>query len=258
MREAMVAGTGFHARLVEEGRELVAEAQDRGVAARLLGGVGIRLLLGERLDPAWERPHADLDLVIRRRDGRAFEELVAERGWEPARELNALNGARRLLFHDPDGPAQVDVFVEAFEMCHTLPLAQALDRPGPSLPATELLMTKLQIVELNAKDRGDLYALLHGADLGEGDHQTIEPARLAALTASDWGLHHTFELNLRRLADGVAGGAVPAAHAERLTAAIEALLAAMDAAPKTRGWKLRARIGERKQWYTDPEEVERE
>ena len=46
-------------------------------------------------------------------------------------EFNALNGARRMLFHDPDSAAQVDVFVDTFEMCHRLPLADGLDRAGP-------------------------------------------------------------------------------------------------------------------------------
>jgi hypothetical protein len=235
----------FSDRLVEEGAALVAAAEERGLAVRLLGGVGIRLLLGERFDPAFERVHGDIDAVTRRRDGQGLEALLAERGWAPAREFNALNGARRLLFHDPASTAQVDVFVEAFEMCHALPLADRLDQPGPSLPATDLLMTKLQIVELNAKDRSDLYALLDGCEDG-----ALEPERVAELTARDWGLHHTFELNLGRLLEG---GAPELARTR-----IEAIAAAMEAAPKSRSWRLRERIGERRRWYDEPEEVDRD
>jgi hypothetical protein len=32
----------------------------------------------------------------------------------------------------------------------------------------------------------------------------------------------------------------------------------MEAEPKSRGWKMRAKIGERKRWYELPEEVDRE
>ena len=247
----------FTDRLVDEGRGLVEEASARGLAVRLIGGVGIRLLLGDRFDPAFERPHRDIDAITRRHDAGGLEALLEDRGWAPARAFNALNGARRLLFEDPNGDAQVDVFVEAFEMCHRLPLADRLDEPGPALPATDLLMTKLQIVELNAKDRSDLYALLRGCELGSGGPGTIDPGRVAELTAANWGLHHTLELNLQRLIEGLATGAAPADDRAPIGASIEAIAAAMADAPKTRAWKLRARIGERKRWYDDPEEVDR-
>jgi hypothetical protein len=246
----------FDQRLVDEAIELSAEAEARGLALRLLGGIGIRLLLGNRFDPAFERPHRDIDAITRRRDGRGLEELLAERGWEPAREFNTLNGNRRLLFHDPRSEAQVDVFVEAFEMCHTLPLAERLDQPGPALPATDLLLTKLQIVELNEKDRTDVYALLRGCEIGAG-HTAIEPERVASLTGRDWGLHHTLELNLARLIEGLAAHTAPATDVARISEGIEAVAAAMEDAPKTRAWKLRARVGERRRWYDEPEEVDR-
>jgi hypothetical protein len=243
----------FGDRLLEEGRGLVEQAAERGLTVRLMGGIGIRTVLGDRFPERFARAYGDIDIIVGRRDARAVEELLAGRGWDPATAFNALNGSRRLLFHDPVGSAQVDVFVDAFEMCHALPLGESLQRPGPALPATDLLMSKLQIVALNAKDRSDMYALLEGCDMRDGDHRSIEPDRVAALTGRDWGLHHTFELNLGRLREGLACAEAPAA----LGTPIDAIAQAMERAPKTRAWKLRARIGERKRWYEDPEEVDR-
>lgn len=220
-----------------------------------MGGVGIRLLLDDRFDGPFERPYRDLDILVRRRQRRDVEKLLTDRGWEPAPAFNALSGGRRLLFEDPASEAQVDVFVESFEMCHTLPLAESLDRPGPSLPATDLLMSKLQIVELNAKDRSDCYALLQSCEVSDDDHRTLEPSRIATLTGADWGLHHTFELNFHRLRQGL--GTATVTDPAQITSTIAALVSAMEHAPKTRGWKLRARIGERKRWYDEPEEVDR-
>lgn len=251
-----VAATPFAGRLVQEARDLVEDAHRRGATVRLMGGVGIRLLLEERMAPAFERAYHDLDIFISRRDRREVEATLTGRGWQPATAFNALGGGRRLLFEDPGSDAQVDVFVDVFEMCHRLPFADSLGQPGPSLPATDLLMSKLQIVELNDKDRGDCYALLEGCPIG-GDHRALDPARIAELAAADWGLQHTFELNLGRLSEGLRDTALPADHAATITAAVARLAAAMDDAPKTRGWKLRARIGERKRWYEEPEEVDR-
>lgn len=245
----------FAGRLVEEGQQLCTDAQARGVDVRLMGGVGIRLLLGDRFESPFERPYRDLDIIVRRRQRRDVERLLTHRGWEPATAFNALSGSRRLLFEDPASDAQIDVFVESFEMCHTLPLAESLERPGPTLPATDLLMSKLQIVELNAKDRSDCYALLQSCDVADGDHRALEPGRLTSLTGADWGLHHTFELNFMRLREGL--DAVPAVDSAKVIAALDTLTAAMEQAPKSRGWKLRARVGERKRWYEQPEEVDR-
>ncbi len=231
------------------------EADRQGLAARLLGGVGIRLRLGQRFDPAFDRPLRDIDLLVRRRDSRKLEALIADRGWEPARSFNALNGSRRLLFHEAGGDAQIDVFVDAFEMCHSLPVADSVREPGPSLPATDLLMTKLQIVQLNEKDRDDCYALLRGSAVDAGDPDAIDLTRIARLTSEDWGLYHTFERNLARLSGD--SETTPSEAAQVIISVIKAVAIAMEGAPKSRRWRLRARIGERKPWYDEPEEVRR-
>lgn len=247
----------FIDRLIEEGQDLVDEAERQGLSVRLMGGVGIRLLLAERFDPAFQRSYRDLDILVGRRQRRDVERLLKDRGWAPATAFNALSGGRRLLFEDPLSEAQVDVFVEAFEMCHTLPLADGLTGAAPTLPATDLLMSKLQIVQLNAKDRSDCYALLKGCPVEDGDHRALQPQRMTKLTASDWGLHHTFELNFQRLIEGLDQTALPPADAATITSAIDDLTHAVDRAPKSRGWKMRSRIGERRRWYEEPEEVDR-
>jgi hypothetical protein len=247
----------FAGRLVEEAGALIEASELRRINVRLMGGVGIRLLLGAQLPSGFERPYRDIDVITMRQDSRELEKLLAERGWEPSAAFNALNGSRRLLFTDPWSDAQVDVFVSVFEMCHKLPLADCLEQSGPSLPATDLLMTKLQIVELNEKDRNDCYALLCGCPAGRGAPTSIDPGRIADLTSRDWGLHHTFELNLRRLVDGVGHDGPGSQHKEVITTRINVIEDAMDNAPKSRAWGIRARIGERKRWYEQPEEVDR-
>jgi hypothetical protein len=244
-------------RLLREGPQLVLEAERGGMSARLIGGVGIRELLGDRFEATFTRPLHDIDLFTRKRDSRKLEDVIKQHGWEPAREFNALNGNRRLLFNDPDSEAQIDVFVEAFDMCHSLPLADGLRDGGLTLPGTELLMTKLQIVELNAKDRDDCYALLYGCEIADDGPVTIDPARIARLTGHDWGLQHTFELNLARLMSDLGERPLPVDGPRVIGDAITAITEAIEAEPKSRGWRLRARIGERKQWYEEPEEVRR-
>lgn len=233
----------------------LAEAQD--VPMRLLGGIAIRLLLGDRMPASMLRTSDDLDYLTNRGSSRAVEALLNDAGWKGDREFNALNGARRLIFHHAPTGHKIDVFVEAFEMCHALPLVDRLDVGSRTLPAAELALTKLQVVTLNPKDQGDLYALFAGLPVADHDDDAINAGRIADLTSRDWGLHHTLELNLARLREDLPGCALDAAEQERVGERLDALAAAIDGAPKSRGWRLRARIGERKRWYELPEEVER-
>lgn len=253
----MSAPTPMDVRLEAEARELVAAATERELNVRLLGGLGIRVLLGDRFPAELERHYGDIDVFCDKRSARGLEQLLPERGWAAEQAFNALNGARRMLFHDPHGPAQVDVFVGAFEMCHVLPLGEELGRGELSLTATDLLMSKLQVVSLNAKDRGDCYALLIGCPVADGDPSALEPQRLTSVTSADWGIQHTFEINFGRLRDGLPDSALAAGQRDVVSSALAKLGRAMEQAPKTRGWKLRARIGERKRWYDEPEEVDR-
>ncbi len=244
--------------LPDEAARLGALADERGVRMRLLGGVGIRRLLGDRRPASRRRRSDDLDYLTDRGSARDVEALLGDAGWEGDRQFNALNGARRLIFHAPAHDHKIDVFVDAFEMCHQLPLVERIDVVPLTLPAAELAMTKLQVVSLNPKDRGDLYALLAGLPVSDHDEDAINAQRIAALTARDWGFYHTVELNFDRLIEGLPESGLSAEQRADVVARIDALRAAIDAAPKSRGWKLRAKIGERKRWYDEPEEVDRD
>jgi hypothetical protein len=241
-----------------EAKRLLAAAAHHQVTIRLIGGMAIRLLLGDRLHASFRRVIQDLDFVVSRSEGRRVGELFVSVGYEPDVEFNALHGARRMLFKDARYGRQIDVFVGAFEMCHRLPLADRLACLPETLPAADVLLTKLQIVELNAKDCGDICALLLGHELGNVDENAINVGHITALTSGDWGLHHTVALNLARVQDQLPSVELPPDARATIGSRIDALANALEEAPKSRAWKVRARIGERKQWYDQPEEVDRD
>lgn len=249
-------GTSIQEDIGAEALRLLAEVDRLGLRARLIGGMAIRLLAGDRMPAPFERPIQDLDFIVAKRAARDLGRMLVDAGYLADEQFNALNGARRMLFVDPVHGRQIDVFVETFSMCHVLPLAERIDAHADTLPAADVLMTKLQIVELNAKDRGDLYALLASNDVRLGDDDAIAVDRIVSLTSGDWGLQHTFELNLSRLREGLSE--VPADVRDVVAGRIDALATAMDEAPKSRKWKVRAKVGERKRWYEEPEEVDRE
>ena len=74
-----------------------------------------------------------------------------------------------MLFYDTENKRQVDVFVGVFSMCHRLDLDGRLGEHPTALDAADLLLTKLQIAEINRKDLVDAVRLLlthENADIG--------------------------------------------------------------------------------------------
>ena len=73
----------------------------------------------------------------------------------------------------------------------------------------------------------------------------------------DWGWWRTVTMNLDRIAALLNDGDRPATEGGKLDprAQLEVLRQTAESAPRSRGWKMRSRIGERKRWYDVPEET---
>ncbi len=230
-----------------------------------MGGLAVWLSSPTVRAEPFARSYADMDFAAASRAGRsAVGGFFEAQGYEPERYFNALHGAQRLNFLAPDGRWTVDVVFDELNMSHRIDLRGRLSGPRPTIDLADLLLTKLQVWEINPKDLGDILCLLadHPLDAAsrrepgraDGQAEPIDLARIRTLTGADWGLCHTVERNLRRAQDlWRESGAVGVPHDAGAQA--EALLGAIEAGPKTLSWKARARIGERVRWYETPEEV---
>jgi hypothetical protein len=236
----------------------VAEAADReGLALRLLGGVAVKLRAKDGLHPAFEREYADLDWIAPKGASADAQRFFEAMGYRPHVRFNAIHGRERLLFFDEQHDRQVDVLVGAFRMSHEIRFGERLTLEPLTVPLAELLLTKLQIVELNEKDVKDALALLHDHPVEDQDGNAINAAHIARLCASNWGLWRTFTANLGSLSgDHLGRYELPEESKRRIEDRIGELLERIEGEPKTFGWKMRSKIGDRKRWYELPEEVE--
>jgi hypothetical protein len=241
--------------VVEEALRLVAVSESKGVVARLLGGTAIQALARRAACTAFAREPADIDLICPRGAGRPLGSVLAAAGYRQAEMFNAVNGHRRLLFFDDAHGRQVDVFIGEFAMCHSIPLEGRLELASPTLPLAELLLMKLQIVELNSKDQNDVMALLTCAQVADHDDQTVNGRYVAELCRNDWGLWRTITMNLVRMREATMARPTPSAMEARICRQLAELESMVEQAPKTRKWRLRAKVGERVRWYEQPEEV---
>ncbi len=240
-----------------EAVRIVEAGAAQGVTLRLLGGLAIRLRCPSAAQPPFQRAYPDIDLASAAASSQPIERLLEGLGYVPDREFNILNGSTRLLFYDPRHQRQVDVFVGQFDMCHRLPLAGRLEIEPLTLPLADLLLTKLQIVQLNDKDLRDISVLLLDHPVGDTDGDTINQQRIVELCAKDWGWWKTVMLSLDKTASYCATLGLDETALRCVLERIASLRFAMDSAPKSLGWKARAKVGERMRWYNLPEEVQR-
>lgn len=231
---------------------LVQGAMRAGLPLRILGGLGVRVLC-----PAFPprlRPGQDMDFACSGKRRKNVASYLEQAGCQPDRRFNNLNGDRQMYFTAPSG-RPIDLMVDRLQMCHTLDLRPSLGNSSLTLDPADLLLSKLQIVELNPKDAHDITHLLSGMPLGSGG---IEPTRLGEVLASDWGWWRTVTGNLRKYPSIVEADPrlVPSGAQFDPVAAAAQLLQVADQVPKSMKWKMRSNIGDRVKWYELPEEVD--
>ena len=240
----------------DEALRLAAAASEADLGLRLMGGLAVWVVSPSVRVAPFARDYGDLDFAVRGRDGRAVTPFLVGEGYVAERMFNSIHGAQRLNFGHPDGLWTIDVIIDALRMSHVIDLKGRLEPGKPTIDLADLLLTKLQVWEINAKDLADITCLLADRPLAEGlsDGQAINLARIVSLTGGDWGVCHTLERNLRQVVT-YARDRRPAGAAFDPILQAEALLAAIDAGRKSVAWRVRARIGERVRWYEVPEEV---
>jgi hypothetical protein len=241
-----------------EARLLVEGASTAGIPLRLLGGLAVRVLCPD-FEPRLRRDQ-DIDFGCLSKGRKGVEAYLEGAGCVPDKRFNSLNGDRQMYFNAPSG-RPIDVMVDRLTMCHTLDFRPNFTTLPLTLDVVDLLLTKLQIVQLNEKDARDIFHLLSAFPItGESPGESmveINRGRFCKILGADWGWWRTVTENLNKL-PMLAGEnphllPTPARHDPLRSAARLAEIA--DATPKSMQWKMRSKVGDRARWYELPEEV---
>lgn len=239
--------------LLDEALRIVTAAEAAGVTVRLAGSLAIHRCasasapLVAQLDR--EAP-GDIDFIAPSQDWEAVDALLTAEGYAGDAELNRARewGVARLIYEKPG--IKIDVFFDQVEMSHTIDYRDRLATDDPAVAPADLLLSKLQIHDVTEKDLIDLLVLLDGAE--------VDLARVLGVLGDDWGFWYTAVSNLDKAAAFVS--AHPGLDPERrraLGVRVDEIRAQLDAAPKSRRWRMRARVGPRVRWYEPVEEVKR-
>lgn len=242
--------------MLSEINRLVGTAEAKNIQVRAIGGLAVRAhdKLGH---PLFVRDFADLDVVVAKRQRREFEAFMPEMGYAPDKQFNILNGSERQIYNDEKRDLKVDVFVGDFVMCHRIPLENRLKADPLTIPLAELLLSKVQIFELNRKDALDITSILFNNETGNDD-SGINLKMIAQLCSSDWGLYKTTSINLGRVEEIVEKESALSSEDRGLVISrIRAIQKTFEDMPKPMAWQLRDRVGTRVKWYIEVEEVDR-
>jgi hypothetical protein len=244
-------------RAFEQAEAIAREASDRGVPLRLIGGQAVRLLCPDF--PPRARLGQDMDFASVSSAKGVVLDFLASSGFQGDKRFNTIHGDRQMYFTAADGATSVDVVMDSLRMCHVLEFKDRIDRMPFTLDVTDLLLTKLQVVEQNEKDVQDIVYLLAAYEVREGDAPgSIGLDRFGSIVGSDWGWWRTVTRNLERvstLAGGELSHMVPSNPPFHPSEQAQQLLTHAEATPKSLRWKIRSRVGERVQWYELPEET---
>lgn len=241
----------------DEATTAVREANERGVPLKLIGGQAVRLLCP--LFPHRARTDQDMDFASVSSARRQVMEFFGARGFVGDQRFNTLHGDRQMYFTTSDGGVSVDVIMDRLNMCHILDFRDRIDRMPHTLDVTDLLLTKLQIVELNRKDLHDIVHLLSAFEVRDGDEVgAVGLDRIGKVVCDDWGWWRTVTGSLDtlvKLGAGEHADLVPSARRFDPLEQAKRIREYCQGCHKTLRWKLRSKVGERMQWYELPEVV---
>ncbi|PSO03931.1 hypothetical protein B9Q13_05970 [Candidatus Marsarchaeota G2 archaeon ECH_B_SAG-G16] len=240
---------------LERALEIIRAAEEEGAVLKILGGLAIaKLAPNGSSHPSLKRVYKDIDFISNKESSKKLKKAFEKVGLRPEERFNALHGYNRLLYYD--GEKRIDVFLDEFRMCHTWNLKDRLSHYKITIPPSDLLLTKLQIYEINEKDIKDTVAFLVDFSAGEKDSEnTFDVNYIAKLLANDWGFYKTVTLNIDRVLQYLPNLNLEENLSKKVENELKTLRQKIEEEPKSLKWKMRAKIGEKVRWYELPEEV---
>ncbi len=250
-------------KFIQEALRIINRAQNQNVVMRLMGGFAIRLHCPKYdylYDVLQRKPACDLDIVTYSKFRPQIKKLFAELGYASMASMALMfsTGTNRQIYTDEANNRTVDVFFDRLEMCHAIDFKNRLELDSPTITLSDLFLQKAQIVKINEKDIKDMMILLREHSVGDTEKETVNVNFIAKLLSDNWGFWYTVKTNLGKLQEflGQYKGLTETDYQD-IKSKIEKLLKTIEDEPKSFKWKMRAKIGTSRRWYTEVEELVR-
>jgi len=246
--------------LINEAVKIAELSESQGIPLRLMGALAIYVHCSDEakaLHEALGRQFTDIDFMTTV-DREKVKKFFLKIGYKPRERFMAIMAETRHIYEKPELGIHIDVFFNELDMCHRIDFRRRLLIDYPTISLADLLLEKLQIVEINEKDVKDVIVLLSDHKIGDKDEkETVNAEYIADLLSKDWGFYYTVTTNLNKIKN------LADSYNQFLTqnkimdvkSKIDAVLDRIEKKPKTTGWKMRAKIGTKTKWYKEVEEI---
>jgi hypothetical protein len=240
-------------------KRILKAADGSGIILRVIGSLAFQMHCQKfgYLQAAMGRAYTDIDFAAYGKQTKRIQELMNSLGYKENREVFIVSEGERAIYEKPEAVLHLDVFYEKLDFCHTINWAGRLEVDSPTIPLAELLLEKMQIVQINEKDIIDTIMLLLEHSLGDHDKEVINIRRIAEICSNDWGFWRTVTMNLEKvrvLAQGYSQ--LTSEQKSHVESQVNEAMARIEKEPKSLAWRLRARVGDRVKWYKDVDEVQ--
>ncbi len=242
---------------LDEARALTEGAQKQGLILRVMGPIALHYYFPEhvdlyrRMERLGERVFTDIDYAAYGKNRNKLVPFFESQGYTLEKRAAMISGGSRMIFFAGRIP-MIDVFFDKLDYNHPIDYRGRLELHPYCVSLADLMLQKLQIVQINDKDLKDAMLLLLAAPLSDTDKDGINTRYIAKLFSEDWGFYHTGTTNLARIKEAMPSVKALADDQRAIIGAkADALLKIIEDAPKPGKWKGRAKIGTQKPWYKE-------
>jgi hypothetical protein len=242
---------------LKEARRLTEQAKKQGLVLRVMGPIALHYYFPEhvdlyrRMERLGERVFTDIDYASYSKNRSKLPSFFESEGYQIERRALMLSGGTRHIYFNQRIP-MIDVFFDRLDYNHTIDYRGRLELHPYCVSLTDLLLQKLQIVQINDKDLKDGMLLLLAGRVAEVEQDAINARYLAKLFSDDWGFYYTATSNLEKIKTAM--GSVAALDGDQratIRQKADLLFQAIESAPKSGKWKGRAKVGTKKIWYKE-------
>ncbi len=239
-------------------KRILKAADEAGVQMRVIGALAFQMHCPKYgyLQQAMGRAYTDIDFAAYTKQQRPIQTLMTKLGYTDNQEVFIVSGGERSIFDRSEIGLHIDIFWEKLDFCHIIRWTGRLEVDSPTIPLAELLLEKMQIVQINEKDIIDTIMLLLEHPLGDSDQEAINIKRIAELCAADWGLWRTLTMNLEKVRVIAQGyDQLTPEQKASVNSQVQKAMLRIEQEPKSMAWRLRSRVGDRVKWYKEVDEV---
>jgi hypothetical protein len=242
---------------LNEARHLTEEGQKQGVTLRVMGPIALHFYfpdyveLYRKMERLGDRVFTDIDYASYGKCRGKIVPFFERQGYSLEKRAAMLSGNTRHIYFGDRIP-MIDVFFDQLSYNHPIDYRGRLELHPYCVSLTDLLLQKLQIVQINDKDLKDGMLLLLAVKVGDTDKDMINTKYLAKLMSDDWGFYYTSVMNLGKIKTSCAGLAVLTDEQRKIIGEkADQIVQAIEIAPKSNKWKSRAKVGTKKPWYNE-------